>query len=178
MINIKWESQVTSPKLMLTMAAQLVYCCTWSGEEFLSETPVNSLGAELERRVETSRDSVSSPESVLCRRSGWSQRWAWCRPRARCWSWCRPRSRCWCGAWQRPTWCSSSWSTTWTGPWCRQLWWRAPGRGVAPCEEATCYPWSHLVAGWDCRSCWQFFCWDCRSLRRFLARFWRDHVLP
>ena len=40
MINIKWESQVTSPKLMLTMAAQLVYCCTWSGEEFLSETPV------------------------------------------------------------------------------------------------------------------------------------------
>ena len=37
----KIESQVTSPKLTIAMAAQLLYCCRRSGEKFLSETPVS-----------------------------------------------------------------------------------------------------------------------------------------
>ena len=41
----KIESQVTSPKLTIAMAAQLLYCCRRSGEKFLSETPVNNKSA-------------------------------------------------------------------------------------------------------------------------------------
>ena len=42
MIKYKIESQVTSPKLTIAMAAQLLYCCRRSGEKFVSETPVNN----------------------------------------------------------------------------------------------------------------------------------------
>ena len=41
------ESQVTSPKLTIAMAAQLLYCCRRSGEKFVSETPVTNTNSKL-----------------------------------------------------------------------------------------------------------------------------------
>ena len=68
------------------MAAQLLYCCRWSGEKFLSETPVNAKNLYNTKNGENT--NTFSRVSV----SGTRGRGAW-RVRA------LPRARAACGPW-------------------------------------------------------------------------------